>query len=196
LFGIPYVNKDEVKMDEGTIAYDEERRLAQMRNVPEIKQDMYVGKIHYMFDDMAPKAFRRLVIIWLMLLFTSVVASFTPLAWVSLVTTPLLFSLVFSRVWFRARGKSVTVNYIPHLVTSLVAEYERVPDMKAVRKSIRQKVLRLACLPVPDNEWYHLVGGSEQVALTILKKGSYFAESAACFMHGSDAFVDIYDPAL
>jgi hypothetical protein len=187
LLGIPFVEKDEIVKTEGTLEYDTERRLAQMRNVPEIKQDMYAVKLSYVFGDLGAAVCKRAITIWLVLMTMSLIAVLTPLAWVGAITTPFLLSLWFSRVWFRSRGKIVTVNYIPHLVSSLVAEFERVPDMSMVSKGIRQKVLRLACLPIPDHSWYELVIGSEQVAMTILKRGTYFGDAAACFTwpHGN-----------
>lgn len=56
------------------------------------------------------------------------------------------------------------LQYCPHLVSYLVAEYSRYADAASVSSSIRSKIMRAACFPLPDTMALELISGTEKVA--------------------------------
>lgn len=77
--------------------------------------------------------------------------------------------------------KTWHVPFIPHLVSCVVSEYDRGTNAVVVRSTIRQKIRRLACLPIPDEDALIFLTGSELVAEQLLESGEYFSRGAACF---------------
>lgn len=76
---------------------------------------------------------------------------------------------------------TVYFTYSPHLVSSLVMEYDRGTSAEVVRSTIRQKVRRLACLPIPDKDALIIIASSEYLAEALIEGGDFFSERAACF---------------
>lgn len=73
------------------------------------------------------------------------------------------------------------ITYLPHLVSAVVAEYDRGTNAEAVNSTIRQRIRRLACLPIPDEDALTLINGSELMAKAIISRQNFFVEGAACF---------------
>lgn len=98
---------------------------------------------------------------------------------------PILTDLLFLRLflatiacaavlhWLFSR-KVCTVSYVPHVVSSVVAEYSRGTNSVAASSTMRQRVLRLATLPLPDHVYLKLVWGSEAAASVLLDHQSFF----------------------
>jgi hypothetical protein len=73
------------------------------------------------------------------------------------------------------------ITYLPHLVSAVVSEYDRGTNAEAVNSTIRQRIRRLACLPIPDEDALVLINGSELVAKAVISRQNFFGEGAACF---------------
>jgi len=73
------------------------------------------------------------------------------------------------------------VPYVPHVVSSVVADYSRGTNAEAVRSTVRMKISRLAALPIPDFDAVSFINGSETVAEVLLEREDFFWEGAACF---------------
>lgn len=64
--------------------------------------------------------------------------------------------------------KSRVLYYCPHMATAVLSESYTgaLPD----RKEIRQKLMRLACLPVPDEYLSHILDGTEEMIECLMRK--------------------------
>lgn len=82
-----------------------------------------------------------------------------------------LASLVF--LLLRGTQLATTISYCPHIVASVVMEFERGTSMEVAKMSLRQKCRRLATLPVPDSATLPLIEGSELASLIVLRNGSF-----------------------
>jgi hypothetical protein len=78
-----------------------------------------------------------------------------------------------SRSWY--------VNYVPHMVSCVVSEYDRNTNVEAVKSTLRMRMRRLSSLPIPDSDALLFINGSELVIEQILSRDSFFWEGAACF---------------
>jgi len=79
------------------------------------------------------------------------------------------------------RRTKVTLSFIPHIVSSVVAEYSAGTNAQVVNSTIRQKILRLSCLPIPDYDAIAFISGSEIMAEFLLRQKSFFCRRAATF---------------
>jgi hypothetical protein len=96
----------------------------------------------------------------------------------------LICSIVSSVYWWclgRDRGRHVSICYIPHLVSAVMAEYDRGTNAVAARSTMRQRIRRLACLPIPDEDALKFIVGTELVCEQLLDQEDFFWEGAACF---------------
>lgn len=66
------------------------------------------------------------------------------------------------------RTQRVLLLYIPHAVTCVMTEFELRPSSQYDSLGIRQRLRRLACLPVVDRWAYHLMAGSECVIAALM----------------------------
>lgn len=73
------------------------------------------------------------------------------------------------------------VTYCPHLVSCVVQEYDRGTNAASVRSTIRQRIRRLASLPLPDHSALPIIAGSELVAIWVIEHEPFFWARAACF---------------
>jgi len=88
----------------------------------------------------------------------------------------LIFASLFGFIvlhWIFSR-KVCTVSYVPHVVSSVVAEYSRGTNSVAASLTMRQRVLRLATMPLPDHVYLKLVWGSEAASSVLLDHQSFF----------------------
>ena len=83
--------------------------------------------------------------------------------------------------WRRPTRRSWHIPFIPHLVSAVVAEYDRGTNVVAVRTTIRSRIARLASLPIPDRDALAFINGSELVCMQLLSHQDFFWEGAACF---------------
>jgi len=71
-----------------------------------------------------------------------------------------------------------TIVFCPHMVSCAMTEYENGACAETVRANTRQKLQRLATLPVPDSMSVALMAGSEQVVYYLAARESFFEEGA------------------
>jgi hypothetical protein len=62
-----------------------------------------------------------------------------------------------------------------------MAEYDRGTNAVAARSTMRQRIRRLACLPIPDEDALKFIVGTELVCEQLLDQEDFFWEGAACF---------------
>lgn len=72
------------------------------------------------------------------------------------------------------------IAYVPHILSSVIAEYDRGTNAVTVRSTIRSRIRRLACFPLPDRDALVIISGTELMAETILETQDFFWEGAAC----------------
>jgi hypothetical protein len=191
-----------------TVAYDGERRLATNRNVMEIKQGFTACQLSTVESEepffWAPMVlFSSIVAAGFYPLYRNLHHAYTNRNCVFANTRldyylcirieppwwhlPIMAAVVFAlagTAWYllcyrhRKGGK---VAYIPHLVSAVLAEYDRGTNAVAARSTLRQKMRRLACLPIPDEDALVFITGSELVCEQLLQSENFFAEGAACF---------------
>lgn len=73
-------------------------------------------------------------------------------------------------------GSTKTFVFCPHMVTCCMAEYSNGTDAEALASNTRSKLLRLACLPVPDRVAAALLAGSEEVVKYLVPKEPFFED--------------------
>lgn len=55
------------------------------------------------------------------------------------------------------------ITFVPHVVSCIVAEYHRGTNNAVVAATVRQRMLRLATLPILDKDYAQLLDGTEQI---------------------------------
>lgn len=124
---------------------------------------------------------RRLVVYTLFVLLAALDEDFAG-AWLDVVktyhTTIQLVFYVYVAALLWTRKTRVCVVYAPHIVSSVILEYSRGTSAEVVRNTIRQRCMRLACLPVPDFDAVKIHHGSEIVAEFYMERQSFFEEGA------------------
>lgn len=175
------------------VDYYAERRLACNRNVQEIEAPMMVVELRTPRRSW-PRAFACVLgfisLSLTLLLYRSYVPEFSyslllPMALTIKLTDIPFYILLLSAAlyayhldnWFRD-GDTV-VTFLPHLVSCVLLEYDRGTNYFAAQATIRQKLRRLASLPIPDEDALTLIEGSELVIMYLLGKGDFFGRGAA-----------------
>jgi hypothetical protein len=77
------------------------------------------------------------------------------------------------------RKATVKVRWCPHLVTSVVADYDRGTNAEAVKSTLLAKVRRCAALPMPDVKHLKYQRGSVLVAEYLIGKSDFCAGTHA-----------------
>lgn len=72
--------------------------------------------------------------------------------------------------------KRFAIAYVPHIVSCVLTEYRSGTNSVAAATTMRQRVLRLATLPLPDLIHCNLVWGTEEVCSVLLDDQSFFGE--------------------
>lgn len=178
MMGVPVTIQD-IHEQEMDVKYQGERRLASNRNVQEIKQAFRACQLTCV--NMSHSW-------WCLLL-----VGFTVAMCVAQMTTCIIFRLyyyvffglaVLTALYFVVslpRAQRCSVPYIPHLVSAVMAEFDRGTNVVAARSTIRQKIRRLASLPIPDEDALKFINGTELVCEQLLSHEDFFWEGAACF---------------
>lgn len=190
-----------------------EKRLATHANVDAVKRPLEVVGVTHSYPDTRAFKCRKvatLVVLWAVWVMQAVFSSLLPVSswlkyrivwplWnsrigispicllvfaVSFVTQITLF-YVFVHRWFPKQFRNRAFYYVPHMVSCLAAEFDRGTNADAVRTSIRQRVRRLACLPIPDEDYLALVAGTELVTEDVIERYGFFSGVAACVQGGS-----------
>lgn len=72
--------------------------------------------------------------------------------------------------------KRFAIAYVPHIVSCVLTEYRSGTNSVAAATTMRQRVLRLATLPLPDLIHCNLVWGTEEACSVLLDDQSFFGE--------------------
>lgn len=94
----------------------------------------------------------------------------------------------FVTLWRNYRAYTVVYSdtepldftYCPHLATCVLQEYERGTDEAAVLASLKQKMRRLAALPIPSADHLIILDGTAEVVLHAIRNSTFFGGRAAC----------------
>jgi hypothetical protein len=155
------------------LPYTGEHRLATVRNVPEIKESMTVARMSAKFFNYKP----FITLCCYMVL--SYVLCYTSFVWF----LPCLVMLCYR--FYVIRGVEfvykATISYVPHWASCVASDYPRMVDVANARCSMRQRLQRVASLPVSDASYFKLVVGTEMVVEHLITHQSFFPEGAACF---------------
>jgi hypothetical protein len=156
----------------GRFVYSGEQRLVINRNVRETQEDMAVGVIRMSVD------YSRLILLTALWLSSGAIAfavlnglpMYTFISiWATLSVWPLGW-----RAWKMVRDPKKTILYVPHAVSCACAEYDNGATMEVVLANVRQKLLRLATLPIPDYQADALMDGTEEVIKVAVQCRHFF----------------------
>lgn len=93
-----------------------------------------------------------------------------------------LFQIVF--FWLSVPSKpryldpepQCCISYIPHLASCVAAEYDRGTNPEALRQTVRQRMRRVASLPICDKDYLVLIHGTEIVVEYLVEKSPFFGK--------------------
>lgn len=176
------VDIDHIQFENVVVPYKGERRLATSRNIQEIKQAFHACQlsVHEKPSTWLPVAYYAACVVASVAELVAIVRYRQP--YPAVVSAALLavatigFFLLPSR-----RSRLYSVAFVPHLVSAVMAEYDRGTNVTAARTTLRQKIRRLACLPIPDEDALKFITGSELICEQLLSHEDFFWEGAACF---------------
>ena len=177
------IEHSDIHTESITVQYKGERRLATCRNVQEIKQAFVARQMTVRVKAQYNPFYTAILVASLYggILFIGFPVPVT----VSLgIATMLLLQVTQFNVfkYFEENSpRSYSVAYVPHLVSSVMAEYDRGTNPTAARSTLRQKIRRLAALPIPDEDALKFIAGTELVCEQLLEDEDFFWEGAACF---------------
>lgn len=176
------IDVDQICVEEIVVPYVGERRLATARNVQEIKQAFHACQLTV---TETPSTERREHALLICLALSAIQASVSIAYGLPLLTiVGAVAAAVATTLFCTARQpvpRAYSVPYVPHLVSSVMAEYDRGTNATAARSTLRQKIRRLASLPLPDEDALKFIAGSELVCEQLLSHEDFFWEGAACF---------------
>lgn len=84
-----------------------------------------------------------------------------------IIALSLLFTLQRKSIWF-----------VPHLVSCVVADFDRGLNLTVIRTNMRSKFRRISSFPLPDEIHLRVIAGSEQVVEYLLKNDQFFTQAA------------------
>jgi hypothetical protein len=177
-------------------------RLATHRGVKRTDADIHICSIHYQFEPtwmpvyvMLGGAFLALVPFipgiplpfgWLFMVPT-ISATTLNLVGIS-VLTALWYTVCCGLILFGKaaleREQNTTILYSPHAVSCVVSEFSHGCTSDEARATVRQKLLRLATLPLSDSIAAQVLDGSEQAALAVLDSQVFQSRTQPPVLHG------------
>jgi hypothetical protein len=80
----------------------------------------------------------------------------------------LYYTLTMCFIGLLYKMRSRQLLYCPHMATSVMSEFHRGADPD--RKEIRQKLMRLACMPIPDEMCAAIYDGTEELVASLLRQ--------------------------
>lgn len=94
----------------------------------------------------------------------------------NLTSSLVIFTLsVLPFLLFVKKKKVKHIAYVPHLVSSVVSEYDHGTNKTVLDSTVRQRIMRLAALPIPDFDHLTLVDGSEMVIKFLVSRQPSFS---------------------
>jgi hypothetical protein len=174
-----------VRSSDINLHYDGEKRVVPNRNVLEHKQPLHIARIYK--EDVFLPSWRYRISLCLSYLLPIIVGlnlGFWAYFYAPLVlSSPLLVILVLVNRYYQknvSHGEyvSVALKYVPHLVSSVVQEYERGTNIECLETTVRQRIRRMASLPIPDIELLDCIYGSEVVIKYLVIHSPFFVHRA------------------
>jgi len=177
------VEADEIKVQEVVVPYTCDKRLAISRNVEEIQQ----GFIAKQMRVTVPKTNWNAYILGLLLLacVAEVGASMyfeRPNLGIIGATCFVCFTGTYLIFFNRDPGeRDFYCSYMPHLISCVMSEYDRGTSAYVAKSTLRQRIRRLAALPLPDRDALKFINGSELVIEQLLDGEDFFWQGASVF---------------
>lgn len=171
------------------IHYKGERRIATDRNVDEIKAAISLQKIYLSRGSLRWYAYplyllvvsaqfalthftTRPEVLGMCVKYKCTMGFYTaPSVW-AVATVPLVI-LSFIMIT-RLRKCDETVLVCPHMVACALSEFANGTGKAAAKESARLKLMRLACLPIPDQIRSQVTSGSEELVLFLVERNHFF----------------------
>lgn len=150
------------------IAYGGDRRIAPNRNVLELKRHLRVIQVQCGVP-MLHFGVRTCIVATFMawptfVTIRNMIYFFRSSDYLSIVLLGILFvPLGLVALFFSLSNTPQELWYVPHIVSSVLMEYNRGTNPTALRASIRQKMCRLASLPIIDAHYVKLLSGTELI---------------------------------
>lgn len=173
---------------ESLLTYTGEKRLAGNRNVKEIEEDLVVMRTNkktlvcshhrkidkaLLIDLAIGPAYMIMWGIWLVVdamydtRITNVVLKPAEMYY----ETIILFVFgVLTRMITGLRYKKIQIDYVPHILSSVLLEYGPLSTEADLDLTVHQKMNRLACLPLPDVEVLQISKGTIVACETIISR--------------------------
>lgn len=194
------IDEQDIEVLTVAVPYVGERRLIACRNVIEVKQNFKAVQIkvvdinreQHWYTDIVADEWRRFAAfsISACFLLSTILSLFVfEISLQSEYGLPFIAAQLVSSIGIAVAASqieeihpdAVYVNYVPHLVSSTMIEYERGTDAVQALGTIRSKLRRLAAFPLPDDSCDALIEGTEEVVLYLLGRTQFFTRGAACF---------------
>lgn len=182
LSGLRTLTRSQVQVEKITVDYQGERRLVSNRGVDEVKQAFKAVQMTvrgcFKWDRAAVGAACTIWCFCIPFFYLAYGYDNSFKAYLAL-----LFTMISAAAYaYLASWRGVLrVPYIPHLVSTVVSEYDSGTNAAAVNTTIRQRIRRLAALPIPDRDALAFINGSEQVAKQLIASENFFEGGAVCF---------------
>jgi hypothetical protein len=178
-------NKHTLTFTRGTLKYnDDDARLCTQLMVPVLKRDVVIHQIKFTGP---ASLFRRIVACLMHLLVYSIQLALILAAglmpFIDLWLLPIAGFFVYTmysvnpahhRIDRYCGTVDCVVQYVPHIVSLIMYEYERGTNEAVLTAGIRQKVRRASCLPLPDKVVIPLIEGTEAIAKFMIRTASSF----------------------
>lgn len=202
VFGYNLLKRADITVEVKDVPYVSERRMAHNRGVQEIKAAFTAMQLSCNVDP----SWMRFGVRWalraiypLLMLIPSLVSCdfgspFTysgsvraaPVCGTSLhvfiyLVMLLAISGLAASFFIHDKRRAIKIPFVPHMVSCVVSEYDRGTNAEAARNTMRQKIRRLACLPIPDRDALAFINGTEIVCDQLLTRENFFWEGAVSF---------------
>lgn len=160
----PYYDHAMSRRRDFILKYSHERRLVSSRAVSETKEDMRVIEVVARLPGQSPNTVFVGAALFISLSFVGLLSSLhTNLGFILVAfSAPCLAYVLFKNM---RPNRVARLQYVPHLASCVLADFDRVPNLENSVASIRQKIRRFCTLPLPDYDTYEFITGTEDIVL-------------------------------
>jgi len=161
--------------------YAGEKRILTNRNVLEVKAPLELRYFDYSTKTWSIDRLRLCLGLFYAAYWPIMVACGCPFVIASIAS---IMSLLLIVTWsgnIHRFEQYFCVNYSPHIVSTIVSEYDAGTNDVAVLSTIRMKMRRLSALPLGQEDHLSIIAGSELMCLQLISKSPFFWARAASF---------------
>jgi len=156
-------------MLQGTIEYDSERRLALVRNVSETRQSMNYNRLQYTRSYFKlRKCFVGYIFMILMTLLSGCLTCLMNWRWMKYAVPLLIIDwVIFLCCLIRYRSKTHHINFIPHLLSSILYEVNPRTNDNDLENICSSLIARNSTLPIRDTHIVEMSAGTTLMARAV-----------------------------